>query len=594
MRPRSSHPDGRALSRLLALDETLPVSRFLTSAARNLGEIDDCFIAVFSRVESLSTRVVFSSALADRPESMRRRLRNHIVEEADNLQAGSGSGLPDLSDLPDLAGEPPLTALLCADQTVQRALAPSRSTALPFLLGGLVFRRNAGGPSQEARGVRHLLGLYLSRHAAILDLCCHQRSLELINTLQVNLLEGPLTPLGLDRILSTIEGIFPLDAMVLGLPSDEGPRLIYRLPQGTPSGLLKAIKDQVDFVMGDDAAKDRPVQSEHVIRPARRGKRRPRATVESSIILPLGDRPDSGFLGLFSATPGGLSPQDVRLLGLLVPSLTTAFASGHSIYTLQEGQRRFDQDIEMARVVQHHLRPRLPLFQRGIRISQVSQSARGIGGDLFDAVTFPDGRAGFLVADVSGKGIAAALVGSFLKGLLRSTWEEGKTPAAVLAALEKGVSGYLEEGRFVTAAVAIVDPETGRVDYAVAGHEPILLVEKAGERVTELTTEATPIGIGLGPRAIDATAHLGPDGLLVLYTDGVTETRRSGGERFGNERLHRELLLRAGRDPRVVVAKLLESLEAFRGEESLADDLTIVVLQLGRSDPKRGPGSVSG
>lgn len=198
-----------------------------------------------------------------------------------------------------------------------------------------------------------------------------------------------------------------------------------------------------------------------------------------------------------------------------------------------------ERDLEQARHIQLRLVPR-DLAVPGLEVAVGFQPCRWVGGDYTDAAVLPDGRVFLAVADVCGKGLGAALVASSLHTLVRSMLMDGDVaPDRMMARLNRHLASYMEDGRFVTMACAVVDPATGAVGYANAGHPPAVVAGPAGVTRELSSGENLPLGVGDEPFALHAD-RLEPGELLAMYTDGLTEARAADGEMIGTARLRAE------------------------------------------------------
>ena len=204
--------------------------------------------------------------------------------------------------------------------------------------------------------------------------------------------------------------------------------------------------------------------------------------------------------------------------------------------------------------------------------------ARAIGGDLYDHFV-RDGKVYFLVADVSGKGVPAALFMARAKALFEAASAHADEPAAILLHLNTGLCRENEEGMFVTAVCGILDGPTGELALAVAGHDPPL--RAGGGRSTEPLDVAGGPVLGLMPDAAFPTTRLrlsqGEE--VVLFTDGVTDARDPGDEMFGPERLQEAVAGAAAEGAEAVTLAVLRLVEGFAAGAAQADDITILTLQ---------------
>jgi sigma-B regulation protein RsbU (phosphoserine phosphatase) len=194
-----------------------------------------------------------------------------------------------------------------------------------------------------------------------------------------------------------------------------------------------------------------------------------------------------------------------------------------------------------------------------------------VGGDWYDFIPFEDGRWGLVLADVSGKGTAAALLMSATRGMLRSL-ATACCPSEVLAKLNPLLVNDFPSGRFVTMLYAILDPSERTLRFASAGHLRPLLIDDSQARFLE-TERGLPLGIGLGEYS-EAEIHLSQGARLLFYSDGITEATNPEGEEYGAERLEKHF-----RRSDASAESILEDVRKFADGEGLHDDATVILVK---------------
>ena len=245
---------------------------------------------------------------------------------------------------------------------------------------------------------------------------------------------------------------------------------------------------------------------------------------------------------------------------------------------IQEG------DLRVAHEVQQHLLPSVYPDIGEVEIDTLYTPSRLVGGDYYDCFQVGERRWGFAVADVSGKGTAAALMMASCRTALRVKAQGGWDPATVLRMVNFIVQPDMPKAMFISAIYGILDLDTRTLTFCRAGHEPALLVRAATGEVQELCPSGMALGLdpgGLFDEGLEETSTtLAPQDLLVLYTDGITETANPEGEEFGRERL--ALLLREARHlPLAEVRQQVDrALVAFAFNAPAADDRTLLLLRL--------------
>jgi serine phosphatase RsbU (regulator of sigma subunit) len=262
---------------------------------------------------------------------------------------------------------------------------------------------------------------------------------------------------------------------------------------------------------------------------------------------------------------------------------------------LEEGQRamlereQMRRELELARRIQSRLLPPGPPELPRLDVAAVNAMSQQVGGDYYDFVPLPDGRLGLCIADVAGKGVAAALLMSNVKAALVSSASVESAPRGITTRVNRLLEQSIEPGRFVTFFFASLDHATLRMEYVNAGHPaPILL--RAGGAVERLTEGGTILGIDAGAAFESGSVTLAPGDLLALFTDGVTEAQGEGDELFGEERI--ESLLRAGqtRPAAEVLDRLVAAVKTYEGDRGQSDDLTAILVKA-REDTSGRAGS---
>jgi phosphoserine phosphatase RsbU/P len=242
-------------------------------------------------------------------------------------------------------------------------------------------------------------------------------------------------------------------------------------------------------------------------------------------------------------------------------------------------KERYTKELEIAKEIQDTFLPETAPAIPGIGIAATTIPAMEIGGDFYDFIPVGQGRWGVVMADVSGKGISAALFMALSRTLLHVS---GGTARDAAAAVRQANQWIYEDGRssmFVTVFYGVLDPEALQFSYVNAGHNPPLLVRE--ERVEELC-RSRGIALGVVPDvSIPATMlDLRHSDILILYTDGVTEAFNDRNEGFGEERLRSFVLANRALPARALLEALVAEIHCFTGCAPQSDDITIVVVKV--------------
>lgn len=247
----------------------------------------------------------------------------------------------------------------------------------------------------------------------------------------------------------------------------------------------------------------------------------------------------------------------------------------------QEGMgaeaRRLREDMAIARQVQHNLFPRHLKPVPALEYAGACHQAGAVGGDYYDFLDLDGARLGAVLADVSGKGISAALLMANLQATLRSQCSMSVAGlATLLRAVQKLYFESTEPHHFATLFFCAFDPATRRLSYVNCGHNPPILLRAGGE-VERLGPTATVLGLLPDWTCAEEAVTLGPGDLLLVYSDGVTEAGRDREDEFGEERLVELLKELRGLAAPALVDRVIEAARAWGGPVQ-EDDLTVVAL----------------
>jgi serine phosphatase RsbU (regulator of sigma subunit)/CHASE1-domain containing sensor protein/anti-sigma regulatory factor (Ser/Thr protein kinase) len=238
-----------------------------------------------------------------------------------------------------------------------------------------------------------------------------------------------------------------------------------------------------------------------------------------------------------------------------------------------------EQELGTARSIQHALLPKdLPKLE-GWKIAYHYQPAREVGGDFYDFLRLDDGRVGLVIGDVSGKGIAAALVMANTQSVLRAVARRGNVaPGQVLAEANEVLYAYIPSGTFVTCFYGVLDLENGRLVYANAGHDPPY--SQRGGDAQELRARGMPLGLMPDMPYEEKEAVLAAGDDLLLYSDGLVEAHDTKGDMFGFPRLRRLIMAQSTGSGEELIDVLLAELTSFTGTDAeQEDDITLVTLE---------------
>lgn len=245
---------------------------------------------------------------------------------------------------------------------------------------------------------------------------------------------------------------------------------------------------------------------------------------------------------------------------------------------VEEAERAMAKDMQQAALIQNSLLPGKAPVVPGLDIAGKTTACRTVGGDYYDFLQFPDGRVGLLVGDVAGKGMPASLMMSSLHARVHVLFEDGDDLAQKVTRLNKSTCQNCPDNRFITFFMTVADPATGELVYASAGHNPPLLVRKAGGFDT---LKGGGMILGILPKAAysEFREKMQPGDVLILYTDGVTEAPDPSGDEFGEDRLAALVASMLDRPAAEIVEAIHTAVAEYTQGAPAADDITVVAVR---------------
>jgi serine phosphatase RsbU (regulator of sigma subunit)/predicted ester cyclase len=239
-------------------------------------------------------------------------------------------------------------------------------------------------------------------------------------------------------------------------------------------------------------------------------------------------------------------------------------------------RERVEQELRVARRIQQASLPKEVPTLEGWQINPFYRPAREVGGDFYDFHFLSEGRLGVVVGDATGKGVPAALVMSTTCGMLRLAAQSYSSPGKMLQRLNEALFTSIPPNMFVTCFYCILDPKSGRLKYANAGHDLPYLCR--GDEAEELRARGMPLGLMPGMSYEEKEVVLEADEIALFYSDGLVEAHDPQGEMFGFSRL--QALVAEYGEEGSLVDTLLEELYSFTGEDwEQEDDITLLTLQ---------------
>jgi serine phosphatase RsbU (regulator of sigma subunit) len=242
-------------------------------------------------------------------------------------------------------------------------------------------------------------------------------------------------------------------------------------------------------------------------------------------------------------------------------------------------RQRFERDVALARRIQvTFLPPETPQIT-GVEIYGGNIPSRGVSGDYYQVVERRDhGDLAVIIADVSGKGIAASLLTGYVDALCLAYLGEGHPPEEVFNRVSPQMNAKTPPESFATAFLGLFEPETGRLVFASAGHDPVAVIRSSGD-IDWLMPTGMPLGLMPNATYSASDASLEPGDTMVLYTDGITEANNPEEEEFGRERLGECCVENRGLPVDDFAQAIHDSVEAFAQSVPYHDDRTLVILR---------------
>jgi len=253
------------------------------------------------------------------------------------------------------------------------------------------------------------------------------------------------------------------------------------------------------------------------------------------------------------------------------------------IASLAAAKERRDSELKIAHDIQMGMLPKeFPLFseKKEVEICAVLEPAKEVGGDFYDFFFIDEQRLCFVIADISGKGVPAALFMTVAKTLIKAALKATKSPAETLKRLNKEFSTDNDTGIFLTAFCGVLNIQTGEIVYANGGHNFPLVINVGKKNPTFLKKGSFPaIGFNENSKYRDTKIVLSAGDILFAYTDGVTEAFDENGEMFSEERLKKEIEGSTNDTCQNLLKKVMEKIKKFSGRASQSDDITILAIK---------------
>jgi len=269
-------------------------------------------------------------------------------------------------------------------------------------------------------------------------------------------------------------------------------------------------------------------------------------------------------------------------LGILGESFNLMTGSIRSLIEEQKQRQRLENEISIAREVQNQLFPqRVPLVP-GLEIEAICKAARMVSGDYYDFIQLSPTKVAIAIADISGKGISAALLMASLQAALRSQLlapgSDTLSTAELVARLNRHLVRNTADDRFATFFIGVYDSETRLLRYTNAGHLPSFCL--CGDHAFYLDKGGMVLGVFEDYEFVEGTETVPPNAILIGYSDGLVEPENVYGEEFGISRLRDAAMRLNGSTPRTIALGMMQAVEDWAGTPEQADDMTVIVARM--------------
>ena len=328
------------------------------------------------------------------------------------------------------------------------------------------------------------------------------------------------------------------------------------------------LKNQKPLVVNDLASDSRFQCSERVENPIR-----------SILSVPLVLKGRMiGLLTLFNKrTEGGFTDTDQRLLGIIASQSAQTIENAR-LYTEEQNLKLIQEEMRLAYDIQMNLLPKEPPHVAGYDIAGMSIPAKAIGGDYFDFLLLGEDRLGFCLGDVSGKGMPAALLMANLQATLRGQINICSSPGECLARSNTLLFRSTDVDKFATLFCGVLDYRNHRLTCSNAGHNYPFLFTEAGEPM-RLSVGGIILGCLEEFSYKEASYPLGPGDILLIFSDGISESTNADDEEFGEERIARILAANREAPAASIIDAIVREVREFSGDTTQRDDMTLLVIK---------------
>jgi serine phosphatase RsbU (regulator of sigma subunit) len=387
-----------------------------------------------------------------------------------------------------------------------------------------------------------------------------------------------------DTLKMTIDLVFqaiPAERGFLFLK--EGDELTCKIARGARQGAIpaasevqisrsitnKVLNDRAS-VLTSDAMHDPRFQAQHSV---------VLSQIRSVMAVPLASGEETfGMIYVDNPFDNRFTEANLKVLETIA-SVASIKIENERLLKEQLEKRRMEEELKVASEIQMRLQPFAPPSIEGWEMTGVSFPCREIGGDYYDFIRRKrDNRVVVAVGDVSGKGVGAALLMSSLHAAVRAQAQTRRSIGEVMAEINQYIFENSPPNKFLTLFYAEIDPEGGLLTYSNAGHNNPIMVRSGGD-VERLDKGGLPIGMMQGVSYQEGSVNLRPGDVLVIYSDGITESVDEQDEEFGEQRLIDVLKQNRGRSASGIRDRIDEAWSRFVGSMAAVDDMTLMIIK---------------
>jgi sigma-B regulation protein RsbU (phosphoserine phosphatase) len=360
-------------------------------------------------------------------------------------------------------------------------------------------------------------------------------------------------------------------------------RLVFRVARGMDQDTIDDPQFQISRSVVERVAREgQPVLTSDAQSDDRFSMRRSVKVLglRSILCVPLKTKDEvSGVVYVDNRLQAGIFTQDdLELLTAIASSAAIAIENAR-LYQVAVEKGRLERELQVAREVQASFLPRETPQVPGWEFVARWQPAREVAGDYYDFIPLDGEQLGLVIADVSDKGMPAALFMALTRSIVRASVGRAPSPADGISHANRLICADSTRGMFVTLFYALLNPPTGEITYVNAGHNPPLLCRADQDQLTQLARTGMALGVVEDTPFEQHTLRLNPGDFVLLYTDGVTDATDAHLQDFGMERLQRVILDHRRAPAADVMAALEQAIGDFAGSTAPFDDMAMVVIK---------------